>query len=123
MRWGTKTEFRASGRAVTQLWNVTTPMLVVGYAIRGGTHESHLFVLEETWQEMLAAISPESLQREGFPDVGHFRRYWMNRTQRRFRPLDKVQVYRVRLATADDIRDMGKRLIERLYQEHTDGLV
>lgn len=93
-------------------------MLVVGYTVRGGNHESGLFILEETWSEMLAGISPESLAREGYPDMAHFRRYWMRRTQRRFRPLDRVQVYRVHRASPEEVTEMGQRMIERLYQEH-----
>jgi hypothetical protein len=118
VRYGNKTEWRASPGTITQLWNVTLPMLVVGYAIRGGEHESCLLVLEATWQEMLAGISAESLAREGFPDMAHFRRYWMKRTQKRFRPLDKVQVFRVHRASPEEIPELGRRMIERLYQEH-----
>lgn len=118
MRYGRKTEWRAAPGTVTQLWNVKCPALVVGYAIRGGNHESCLLVLEATWSEMLAAISPESLSREGFPDMAHFRRYWMKRTQKRFRPLDKVQVFQVHRATPEEIPELGKQMIERLYREH-----
>lgn len=93
-------------------------MLVVGYAVSVGNHDSRLFVLEDTWQEMLGAISEESLANEGFPDMAHFRRYWMRRSKRRFRPLDKVQVYRVRPMMKGDLDALGSALIYRLYQEH-----
>lgn len=118
VRIGAKTEFRASGRAVTQLWNVTCPMLVVGYRVRRGQHDSRLLVLEETHTEPLGAISPESIAREGFESLADFRRYWMGRTKQRFKPLTQVQVYRVRLAQREDVATLGLKLIERLYQEH-----
>lgn len=118
VRIGAKTEFRASGRSVTQLWNVTCPMLVVGYRVRRGVHDSRLFVLEETHTEPLGAISPESLAREGYGSVAEFRRYWVGRTKQRFKPLAKVQVYRIRAATPEDRATLGLKLLERLYQEH-----
>lgn len=120
---GTKTEFRAAGHAVTQLWNVTCPTPVVGWtARRVGTYDSALFVLEATWQEMVGAITEESLAREGFPSMAHFRRYWMARSKRRFRPLQKVQVYRLRPMTPDDEAMMGLQLFRKLYAEHLDGI-
>lgn len=118
VRIGAKTEFRASGRAVTQLWNVTCPMLVVGYVVRRARYDSRLFVLEETHTEPLGAISPESLTREGFASMAEFRRYWIGRTKQRFKPLTSAQVYRLRPASREDVVTLGLKLIERLYQEH-----
>lgn len=118
VRIGAKTEFRATGRAATQLWNITCPMAVVIYAVRQGAHSSMMAVLEETWSEPLAAISPESLANEGFESMAAFRRYWLERTKRRFRPMQIVQVYRIRLWQDDDAANLGLKLIEKLYQEH-----
>jgi hypothetical protein len=116
---GSKTEFRAAGHSVTQLWNVACPTPVVGWtARRNERYESVMLVLEATWQEMVGSITPESLQREGFPSMAHFRRYWMSRTKRRFRPLQKVQVYRVRPMTTEDEVSMGLQLFRKLYSEH-----
>lgn len=117
---GNKTEFRAGGgHSVTQLWNVVCPTPVVAWmARRNERYESALMVLEATWQEMVGAISEESLAAEGFPSMAHFRRYWMARTQQRFRPLQKVQVYRVRPMVADDEAILGRQLLRRLYSEH-----
>lgn len=118
VRIGAKTEFRAVGRGVTQLWNVTCPMLVVGYTVRAGAHHSRLLVLEATWREPLGAISEESLAREGFATMKEFRAYWIARTKRRFTPMAQVHVYRVRPATDDDRPTLGLQLLERLYREH-----
>lgn len=120
VKQGRKTEFRAAGGAVTQLWNVKCPTPVVGYMVRRTvqTYESGMFVLEATWQEPVGAISPESLAREGFPDMAHFRRYWMQRTKRRFRPLQHVQVYQLHPMMPDEQTTMGLQLLRKLYGEH-----
>lgn len=115
---GIKTEFRASGRGVTQLWNVTCPMPVVAYTVTRRGHDRRLMVLEETRQETLIAISQESLEREGFDTLEEFRRYWTIKTKRKFTPTRKVQVYRVRRWRSADMDEMGRRLLDRLYGEH-----
>lgn len=123
VKLGVKTEFRMAGRHITQLWNVRCPTPVVGWA-KSPTrdHDSRLLVLEATWSEPLGALSEESLAREGFETFGHFRRYWMERTKRRFPPLMKVQVYRVRPFAANDSLEMGHTLLHRLYGQHLDEL-
>lgn len=120
VRIGAKTEFRTSGAHSTTLLGVKCPTPVVGYKVSNqrDDHESVLLVLEAVWTEPLVAISDESLRREGFPDVAHFRRYWMGRTRRRFRPLDKVQAHRVRLFTPEDRGPMGDAILRHLYGEH-----
>lgn len=116
---GAKTEFRATGQGLTPGWNMTTPTPIVGYRLtRSQRHDSSLLVLEKTWREALAGITEESLEREGFPDVAHFRRYWMERTKRRFSPLEEVQVYRVRPFTPDDAEPLAGLMLEKLYGEH-----
>lgn len=80
--------------------------------------ESKLMVLERTWREPLGAISSESLEREGFESIAHFRRYWMGRQKQRFRPLLEVQVYRVRPFTETDREALGLALLDKLYGEH-----
>lgn len=116
---GSKTEFRATGKHVTQLWNVQCPTPVVAWTLKpGDQYDKKLMVLEATWTEPLGAISPESIAREGFPDLAHFRRYWMARHHERFRPLTSVQVYRVRRWESFDLTAMGEALLKRLYQEH-----
>lgn len=120
VKLGAKTEFRMpGGRAMSQLWSVKPPTPVVAYVIRaGGTYDSRLMVLEDHWREAVAGITEESLTREGFPDMAHFRRYWMRRTRRRFRPLQEVSVFRVRPFDDHDVTPMGVRLLTRLYGEH-----
>lgn len=117
---GLKSEFRMSGRAVTQVWNLTCPTPVVAYTVnsRGEHQDPLLMVLERTWREPLGAISAESLEREGFPDMAHFRRYWMARQKSRFKPLLEVQVYRVRPFKPEDREPLGLALLDKLYGEH-----
>lgn len=117
---GAKTEFRNSGQGVTQAWNVKTPAPVVGFrSERGGLQpDARLLVLEKTWREALAALTQESLEAEGFPSMAHFRRYWMQRTRRRFAPLEEVQVYRVRPFHPDDVEPLALAMLEKLYGEH-----
>lgn len=120
---GSKTEFRmVGGRGMSQLWSVKPPTPVVAYAIfDNGRYERALMILEEHWREPVAGITQESLEREGFPDMAHFRRYWMRRTRRRFRPLQEVSVYRVRPFKGEDADVMGMRLFTRLYGEHLEA--
>jgi hypothetical protein len=119
VKMGEKTEFRASPHYVSQVWNVVCPTPVVGYTQkRVGGYDSTLLVLEATWQEPVGAISEESLAREGFPDMAHFRRYWMSRTKKRFAPLQMVHVFQVRPMREEDHVTMGLQLLHKLYREH-----
>lgn len=113
---GLKSEFRASPSAVTQALNLDPPTAVVAYRKHPQYgYASKLMVLEETWQEPLAAITEESLKREGFPDLAHFRRYWIERERRRFAPTRKVRVFRVRPWQETDRALFADRLFARLY--------
>lgn len=119
---GVKTEFRATPNSVTQALNLQTPTPVVAYRfVRGrgpdSSHDSKLMMLEETWQEPLAAISLESLEREGHADMAHFRRYWMSRTRKRFAPTRMVRVFRVRPWAEGDWQVSAEILMNRLYGE------
>ncbi len=120
VKHGSKSEFRSVGtRAVSQFKNLEPPTPVVAYVVKSlGQYDSQLMVLTAMWTEPLGAISAESLEAEGFPDIAHFRRYWMARTHRRFRPLTMVQVYRVRQYTDNDAVVMGVRLHNKLYRDH-----
>lgn len=123
VKHGSKMEFRTAGRVATSGPDrIECPTPVVAYTVRPhGQHESQLMVLIATWREPLGAISAESLTMEGFADVEHFRRYWMSRTHRRFRPLTSVQVYRLRpfiYEDNEDLEHMGELLMRRLYREH-----
>ncbi len=119
VKTGIKTEFRASGRAASQLWNVKCPTPVVAYTrFADERYDSRLMVLMATWQEALDSISPESLEREGFETFAHFRRYWMERHKRRFHPLTQVHVYRLRPFHVGDRAEMAEALLMRLYGEH-----
>ena len=103
---------------VSQLWNVACPIPVVAYRIDScERYDSALMVLEAVWREPLGAISPESLEAEGYESFAHFRRAWCVREKRRFRPLHMTTVYRVRSWASDDHRAMADALLERLYGE------
>lgn len=117
---GSKVEFRMpGGRAMSQLWSVKPPTAVVAYAIRAnGQYESKLMILERHWREPVGGITPESIAAEGFENMAHFRRYWMRRTRRRFRPLQEVSVYRVRPFREGDAPSLAMGLFNRLYGEH-----
>lgn len=116
VRRGFKSEFRATGRGYPSFSSLEVPTPVVAYMTRTGhDHEGQLMVLERWWREPLGAISPESLQREGFESMAHFRRYWMGRTHKRFSPLTMVHVYRVRPFTIHDREPLAMALFDRLY--------
>jgi hypothetical protein len=114
-----KFEFRASPNQVPQAIlseDLELPTPVVAYRVGSdGRHDHRLMVLTETWSEPLGAISEESLGFEGFPDMAHFRRYWMQRTRRRFRPLQKVRAFRVRNFEPGDWEKFAETFMERLY--------
>jgi len=115
---GIKREFRSNtGRNKTpKLWHVEPPMPVVAYVVdQQGRHDARLMVLEDMRSEPLGAISPESLELEGFASLAEFRRYWMKREGRRFQPTRPVYVYRLRPWESGDAELMGRRLLERLY--------
>lgn len=117
---GAKTEFRGTSHAVTQALHLQPPTPVVAYRVRRSTapdqtHDTKLMVLTDTWQEPIGSISPESLAREGFPDFAHFRRYWMSRTRKKFRPMTMVRVFVVRPFEDDDWMKFAESLMERLY--------
>lgn len=123
VKLGYKREFRSSGHGYPALFNVECPTAVLAYATRdGGRYESQLMVLEKTWREPLGAISPESLSREGFESIAHFRRYWIGRTKRRFKPMAEVQAFIVRRFEPDtDPELLGRVLFRRLYGSFTDA--
>jgi hypothetical protein len=118
VRHGKKREFRAESGKVSQLWNVECPVPVVAYRLDShGRYDSALMVLEAVWREPLGAISPESLEAEGFESFAHFRRAWCIREKRLFRPLHMTTVFRVRPWESEDERAMADALLERLYGE------
>jgi hypothetical protein len=122
---GYKSEFRAgTGKnAVPQLWHLEPPCPVVAYCVRNGRHDHELMVLEELWREPLGAISPESLQREGFSSLAEFRTYWIAREHQRFRPTRMVFCYRVREWRSDDERMLADRLLSHLYGDFLDQVL
>lgn len=124
---GRKTEFRAVGRHARGHLSLVTPGPVVCFAWRRHGRrdpETALMTLEAAWSEPLGAISPESLEREGFESLADFRRYWRDRyfgRQGPFKPLTIVQVYRVRPWAPTDRVDMADALLRHLYGFWLDG--
>lgn len=112
---GLKTEFRGQLGVQSALFNTPAPSPVVAYSIVRGTYDARLMLLEAVSQEELGAITPESLEREGFVDFESFRRYWMQRDGKKFRPTKKVFVYRLRPWAAGDDEAMAAVLLKRLY--------
>lgn len=118
---GTKHEFRSGtgNSAVSQLFNVKPPVPVVGYRVDPrGTYSARLMVLEELWREPLGAITHESLINEGYPTLAEFRRAWMRRERKRWRPTRIITVYRVR-PWRDGLDEdlMAERIFRHLYGE------
>lgn len=112
---GLKSELRFYGRSL-----IKAPRPIVLYSTHPDTGElsTALAVLEAAWQEPLGAITAESLEREGYPDLDSFRRYIKRRyPQTGFRPLTVVQVYRVRLWRDSDVADQGEWALRQLYGE------
>lgn len=119
---GIKPEFRASSGYTTQVWNLEFPSPAVAHSysrVRG--HLTKMMVLEKAWQEELCEISPESLAAEGCPDFATFRRRWMQREKRRFRPNRQVWVYQVRPWGPFDQQRFAELIFQRLYGEYLDG--
>jgi hypothetical protein len=114
---GAKTEFRKEQGEWVVMRNLHLPMGILAYTITAAGYDQKVMTLEATWREPLGAISEESLQREGFESLAHFRRYFIARTQHRFRPLAAVQVYRLHPCTPEDTGELGKLLFHRLYGE------
>jgi hypothetical protein len=113
---GMKREFTAADGACSALWNLQPPTPVVAYRYHKALgYESELMVLEAKWQEPLGAISPESLENEGFTTLAEFRKYWCGRERRRFAPMKMVTRYRVRPWGYSDTEEMAKVLLDRLY--------
>lgn len=122
---GLKREFRAGSgnNQVPQLWGVRPPTLVVAYSIDSQfRHDRRLMVLEDMRQEPLGAISPESLEREGFATLAEFRTYWMAREHRRFTPTRMIFAYRLRPVYPADLDAYADAALEHLYGDFIDGV-
>lgn len=122
VRVGAKTEFRNYGKRFFEGLECPTP--AIGYCRRDWWTPEHgvdgidtfLMTLEETWVEPLGAISPESLEHEGFEDIGAFRRYFTERYPNGgFRPLANVIVYRVRPLSIEDATEFAAAQWAKMY--------
>jgi hypothetical protein len=116
VRSGRKREFRARAGNQVALGGIETPLPFVAYRLdRYHAYDALLMVLERVWREPLAAISAESLAAEGYDSFDAFRRAWVIRERRWFRPLDVITAYKVRPWKPGDAAEMGGELLQRLY--------
>lgn len=122
---GIKREFRGGGSLHLEVLDPPTPVIAYSQpSTFGGSEFRHeLIVCEAAWREPLGAISPESLEAEGFSSLAEFRQYWRDRHQQgRFDPLKPVIAFRVRPWRGDeDVALFGRLLIERLYLNVADS--
>lgn len=83
------------------------------------TVKTCLVVVDDCWIEPLGAASQESWRLEGYDSYEAFREGFISRQSagRRggFRPLDDVQVIRLRPFTPEDHREAADALFERLF--------
>lgn len=117
VRAGTKTELRYYERYASRQLAADIP--VVGVR-RGDKSRTMLLTIEDVFKEPLGVISPESLAREGFDNLGDFRRYWIGRHGGRnegYRPLDLVYVIQLHPMTAEDEERFRERIWQTLFGE------
>lgn len=122
VRVGAKTEFRNYGKRMYD--HVEFPAPAIGYCAKPWWVPEHrvenidtvLLTLEESWCEPLGAITPESLEREGFATISDFRRYITERYPNGgYRPMASVIVYRVHPITPEDVEAFSKRMWTKMY--------
>lgn len=115
VKHGVKTEFR--GFRALSLANVEKPTPVLLFKRTNVILEMRMAILLEAWSEPLGAISDESLRNEGVDTVAEFKMRWTAHRDRRFDPLKKAYVYRVRLWQPADEREWADKLFKKLYPE------
>lgn len=116
---GRKTQFRSYSRRTKRDGGIPIkPTPAVGYHYVYDNLETQLIWLEDTWQEPLGSITAESIAAEGFASLDEFRRYFEVRYPKGgYRPLENVQVYRVRPITQADIEEFVPWLLKFLDYE------
>lgn len=118
IKYGMKREFRMAETHTFafEKYPMELPIPVVVFKTGWHDHDGKLMVLEETWLEVLGAISPESLAEEGCETLAEFKQRWRTlRDKRGFDPLKQVRVFRVRLWEDGDDRLMADQIFEHLY--------
>lgn len=116
VRAGVKTEFRRYGAPQGGERFEERPVLL--YTIHPATEQVDAFpaILVATWREPMGAITAESLRREGFADLGEFRRYIEQRYPNGgFRPLAMARTYRVRPWKPTDTAAMAEWALRSLF--------
>jgi hypothetical protein len=122
---GQKTEWRVYGHA-NFLDKAVFPAPVVAYSPSAADPTipyTAVLTLEEMWREPLAAITDESLRREGFTahedrreNLADFRRYFTARYPNGgFRPIANVICRRVHPITPDEQEEFMRRHWHHLY--------
>lgn len=110
-----KCMWRSYSRRRTELV-LPRPVVLFSEHPQTGAVDSMVACLTETWQEMLGAISEEDVAEEGFDSRRAFKLYFAERYPKGgFRPLEKVQVYRIRPLTDEDREAWLDEMWQRLY--------
>lgn len=94
------------------------PRPIVIYSVHSltGEYDVDVAIFEDSWEEPLGVITPESLANEGYDSVSEFRSYFQERYPRRgWRPLDRVVVYKLRPFTEDDRRENADMIFDHLF--------
>lgn len=88
----------------------------------GGPRRVGLVVLERVWQEPLDAISPASLEAEGFADIKEFRAYWRYRYKKRYDRYKPTWCFRFHPYDPDEEPSWQAEIYERLILGPFEGL-
>lgn len=114
IRAGEKRMWRSYRRGTVR--DLPRPVIVCSHHPATGRIDTALSCLIETWTEPLGAISEEHVREEGFETRSAFKSYFAERYPNYgFRPLDTVQVFRVRPLTDDDRDEWFEQTWQRLY--------
>jgi hypothetical protein len=89
-----------------------TPSPVVAWSFINGSHDGRLMILNSVEKVVLGAVNPAEL---GFTSFAEFRRDWMSRDHRRFRPLLNVILYRIEPWSDERDREMREAVFNHLY--------
>lgn len=121
---GDKTEFRWPCHMPWKYGvpkNTPTPTPVVLYGETGGHRTLRrafaMAILLDFYVEPIIGVADrqESIEREGFPDFSHFRRYWRTRNKGKFHGMEEVSAFHIKLFDQTDATNLGLILLYRLY--------
>jgi hypothetical protein len=114
VRCGEKRVWRTYSLGTYKL--IPCPAVIYSVHPTTGKIDTALVMVTETWVEMLGAVSDEAIAEEGFDSRAEFKRYFAERYPRMgYRPLNKVQCFRVRPLEPEDVEAWKDAVWERLY--------